>query len=148
MSVLRIALAAAGAALALGGGAAFAAPSVMSMNRDAHGDLAAAAAHQCPKHVASDRDSHGDCVSKVADSKAAKPAEKVEASPEKGQDGHRDPATGAPSTSKPAAATGSLSSGGDQHGDAVSAAAKSCPSGTRRDHDAHGDCVSEVAGHH
>ena len=151
MSVLRIAIAAASAALALGGGAAFAAPAVMS--KDAHGDLVAAAAHQCPKHVPSDRDSHGDCVSKVARSEAGKPTPRSESSSKPGsskpgQDGHHAPATEAASTSKPAVSTGTPSPNGDQHGDAVSAAAKSCPPGSARDRDAHGDCVSAVAGPH
>jgi hypothetical protein len=39
----------------------------------------------------------------------------------------------------------SLTAAGDSHGDAVSKAAHTCPTGTATDRDAHGDCVSSAA---
>ena len=149
MAFLRISIAAAGAVLALGGGAALAAPALMS--NDTHGDQVSAAAHSCQRHAPSDRDIHGDCVSKVAVANATNGSR----SSTTDRDEHGDVTSAAAGSagrgsegavSQNVDTSGSHPTNQDQHGDAVSTAAHTCPSGTRADRDAHGDCVAKVAG--
>jgi len=109
--------------LALGGGTALAAPALMGSV--SHGDSVSAAAESCSKGAGS---AHGACVSAVAE------RETTHSSSAHGQ-------SGAESRSDSKAS----SSPNDAHGDAVSAAAKSCAHGTASERDAHGDCVSAVA---
>ncbi len=148
VTLLRISIAAAGAALALGGGAALAAPALM--NNDAHGDQVSAAAHSCPRHASSDRDSHGDCVSKVATGNARSGS----GSSTTDRDKHGDLASAAARSAGrgnggvASQASGTNGTNNDLHGDAVSTAAHTCPFGTPADRDGHGDCVASVAKAH
>lgn len=149
MTLLRISIAAAGAVLALGGGAALAAPALMS--NDAHGDQVAAAAHSCQRHASSDRDIHGDCVSKVATANATSGSRSSTTDRDKHGDLTSAAAGSAGRGSKGASSqnvetSGSHPTNQDQHGDVVSTAAHTCPSGTKADRDAHGDCVAKIAG--
>ena len=150
MALLKISIAAAGAVLALAGGAALAAPALMS--NDAHGDQVSAAAHKCQRHTSSDRDVHGDCVNRVATANAKSgPRSTTDRDTNDdlnsaGEDSADRDSEGAESAD--GARSVSHSTDKDQHGDAVSAAAHTCPSGTRADRDAHGDCVSKVARSH
>jgi hypothetical protein len=145
VALLRISIAAAGAVLALGGGAALAAPALM--NNDTHGDQVSAAAHSCPRHASSDRDIHGDCVSKVATANAKSGS----GSSTTDRDKHGDLASataGSAGRGNEGAASqtsGNTGTNNDQHGEAVPTAAHTCPSGTTADRDAHGDCVAKVA---
>lgn len=125
MIPLRICLAGLAAVLALGGGTALAAPALMGSV--SHGDKVSAAAQSCSKGAG---DAHGDCVNAVAENEK----ETTHSTSAHGQSG-----------SGSAGGSQSSSSNNDAHGDAVSAAAKSCAHGTASDRDAHGDCVSAVA---
>ncbi len=123
MSPLRLALAAAGGALALTGGAVFAstAGASLPMTGDSHGDAVSTAAHNCAHGTAKDRDAHGDCVASVARTNR----------------GHAE-----------AANESTSGSNHDSHGDTVSNVAKNGPTGTASDRDAHGDAVSKAAHSH
>jgi hypothetical protein len=110
--------------VALGGGTALAAPTLMG--NVSRGDSNSAAVQACAHGTASDRDARGDCASAAAKSS--------DTSRTHGQSG-----SNSDNGSKPSAASN------DAHGDAVSAAAKSCAHGTASDRDAHGECVSAVA---
>jgi hypothetical protein len=120
---LRIYLAGAAAVLALGGTTALAAPALMGSV--SHGNGVSGAVGTCSQSSGSAR---GACVSAAAESRTTSSA-----------GAHGQSGAESESGSKPS------SSSNDTHGDAVSAAARSCAHGTASDRDAHGDCVSAVA---